>query len=108
MLPGLLLAVVPNIVVALADPVSLRGLLFGIGSLGLVLVGAWLHWGAPLVVGGVARAALVLRELGPVALAVPRWSLLAVAGALLLAVGITWERRRSELVTAARYVTALR
>ena len=99
MLPGLL-AVVPNIVVALADPVSLRGLLFGIGSLGLVLVGAWLHWGAPLVVGGVARAALVLRELGPVAL--------AVAGALLLAVGITWERRRSELVTAARYVTALR
>ena len=108
LLPGLLLAIVPSLVVALADPVSLRGLLLGIGSLGLVLVGAWLHWGAPLVVGGVALAALVLRELGPVALAVPRWSLLAVAGALLLAVGITWERRRSELVTAARYVTALR
>ena len=80
----------------------------GIGALALVLVGVRLHWGAPLVVGGVALAVLAVRELGPVAVAVPRWTLFALAGALLLTVGVAWERRSRELIAAARYVAALR
>jgi len=51
---------------------------------------------------------LAVRELGPVAVAVPRWTLFALAGALLLTVGVTWERRSRELIAAARYVAALR
>ncbi len=108
LLPGLGLAVGPSLLLALDDPVTLRGLLVGVAGVGLVLVGVALHWGAPLAVGAVAVATLAVRELAPVAMAVPRWSLLAVAGAALLAVGITWEQRRRELVAASRYMTALR
>ncbi|MBA2639360.1 MAG: hypothetical protein H0U77_05080, partial [Nocardioidaceae bacterium] len=108
LLPGLGLAIGPSLLLALEDPVGLRGLLVGIGALALVLVGVRLHWDAPLVVGGVALAVLAVRELGPVAVAVPRWTLFALAGALLLTVGVTWERRSRELIAAARYVAALR
>jgi hypothetical protein len=39
------------------------------------------------------RAAHALRLLGPYAAALPRWLVLAAAGALLLGVGATYEQR---------------
>lgn len=109
LLPGLLLAVVPSLLWVLAqDPVSWRALLLGMGCLVLVLGGTRLGWQAPLLVGGVAGALVVLRELAPYAAATPQWVLLAAAGALLLVVGITWERRVRDLRVAGGYLARLR
>ncbi|HSK27389.1 MAG TPA: hypothetical protein VK894_10820 [Jiangellales bacterium] len=106
--PGLLLALGPSLVLSVQDPVSVRGLLTGLAGLALVAAGVALRWGAVLVAGGVVTAVLAVRHLTPVAAGLPRWVLLGVAGAALLAVGATWEQRRRDVGAAARYVAALR
>jgi len=107
--PGVSLAVVPSLLWVLVEPTSPRALLLGLGCLVLVLLGARLGWTAPLVVGAVAGSLLVLRLAAPyVADAVPRWVLIGAAGALLLAVGATWERRVREARQMATYVRTLR
>lgn len=89
--PGLGLAVAPSLVLALGAPVSLRALLVGIACLGLVAVGAFARWQAPLLVGAVAGALLVLAEIAPYAVALS-WITISLVGVLLLAAGIAWER----------------
>jgi hypothetical protein len=106
--PGLTLATVPSLLVALDDPASLRALLLGAGCLALLLAGAALRWSAPLVVGAVVGALLVLRELAPYAAQVPTWLTIGLSGAVLLAVGITWESRMGDLRRATHYLAALR
>ena len=69
LLPGLALATVPSLLWALVDPVSPRAALLGAGCLVLLLGGAALRWSAPVLVGGLVGAALVLRELAPYAAA---------------------------------------
>jgi cell division protein FtsW (lipid II flippase) len=106
--PGLTLATVPSLLVALGDPASPRALLLGAGCLALLLAGAALRWSAPLVVGAVVGAVLVLRELAPYAAQVPTWLTIGLSGAVLLAVGITWESRMGDLRRATHYLAALR
>lgn len=107
--PGLVLALVPTLLRALVDDaVSLRPLLLGLACLALVLGGTWLRWTAPLVVGAVVGAVLVLRELGPYAADLPPWLLIAAAGALLTVVGVTWESRMRDLRRAGDYLGHLR
>ena len=107
--PGLLLATVPSLLVVLReDPVSLRAALLGLGCLVLVLGGARQRWQAPLVVGASVGAVLVLRLAAPYAAAVPPWMLIAVAGAALLVVGVTWEARLRDLRGGADYLARLR
>jgi hypothetical protein len=106
--PGLALATVPSLVAMLDDPYSLRALLLGGACLALTVGGAVLRWGAPLVVGALVGAALVLRELAPYAAHVPSWLTIGLSGAVLLAVGVTWESRMHDVRRASRYVTALR
>ncbi|MCE0486927.1 SCO7613 C-terminal domain-containing membrane protein [Ornithinimicrobium sediminis] len=106
--PGLLLALVPSLVWALDDPVSLRSLLLGTACLGLLAAGLRLHWAAPVVHAAVVGALLVLRLATPVAEAVPRWALIGMAGAVLIGVGITWEQRLKEARAVAGYVRRLR
>ncbi|VXB98965.1 SCO7613 C-terminal domain-containing membrane protein [Nocardioides sp. AX2bis] len=109
LLPGLVLATLPSLLVVLAeDPVSPRAAALGLGCLVLLLAGARLRWSAPVVVGGAAGAVLVLAELAPYAAVVPQWLLLAAAGALLTAVGVTWEDRSADARRAARYLVRLR
>jgi hypothetical protein len=93
----------------IVEPTGPRSLLLGLGCLVLVLLGARLGWTAPLVIGSLAGSVLVLRLAAPyVADAVPRWVLIGAAGALLLAVGATWERRLDDARQLATYVRALR
>jgi hypothetical protein len=106
--PGLGLALVPSLIWVLADPVTLRSALLGAACLGLVVGGVRLRWSAPVLYGAAVGAVLVLRHATPVAEAAPRWALIATAGALLIAMGITWERRVHDARAVAGYVRALR
>jgi hypothetical protein len=108
LLPGLGLATVPSLLWALVDPVSPRAALLGAGCLVLLLGGAALRWSAPVIVGGLVGAALVLRELAPYAAQTPQWVLIGVAGTVLIGAGVTWEARLRDLRQAAAYVARLR
>jgi hypothetical protein len=106
--PGLVLATVPSLLWVLADPVTVRAAVLGVGCLVLLLVGVRLRWHAPVVVGGLVGGLVVLRELAPYALETPQWVLIGAAGAVLIACGITWEARMRDLQQAAAYVGRLR
>jgi hypothetical protein len=107
--PGLTLALVPSLLWALDEPLTLRGLLLGLACLALVLVGLRGQWSAPLVLGAAVGAVLVVRMAAPyVDDAVPPWVLIGAAGALLIATGVTWERRLQEARHMVGYVRSLR
>jgi hypothetical protein len=107
--PGLSLALVPSLLWSLAEPMELRSLLLGLGCLALVLAGTRLGWTAPITVGASVGALLVLRLAAPyVGDAVPRWVLIGGAGALLVAVGATWEQRMQEARQLVAYVRRMR
>ena len=106
---GLTLALLPTTLWVIGDPLSLRALLLGLACLALVVVGVQLRWSAPLVFGAVVGLVVVLREAAPyVGDTVPRWAVIGSAGALLIALGITWEQRLAEARAVAGYVRRLR
>jgi len=108
LLPGLLLGTVPSLFWVLGDPVSLRALVLGAACLVLTITGAALRWSAPLMVGAVVGAIVVVREIGPYAGDIPQWVWIGLAGALLTTVGITWERRLLEIRKAVGLLGRLR
>ncbi|CUR55364.1 membrane hypothetical protein [metagenome] len=105
--PGLGLLVVPSLLVALVEPVSLRALLVGLGCAALVVAGASLRWSAPLVVGAAAGLLLVLREAAYAQL-LQQWVVIGLVGVLLTVAGVTWETRVRELRLATGYLRRLR
>lgn len=105
---GLVLGLVPSLLLALDEPVSLRGALIAVASLAVLGTGVGLHWAAPLVAGAASTAVLAVRHLGPVVEGLPRWISLGTVGVLLLVVGITWEARLRNLRAASRYLASLR
>jgi surface antigen len=105
---GLTLALVPSLLLALDEPVSLRGALVGGGAVLALAVGVRHRLVAPFAFGAGSVALLALRHLTPVSDAVPRWVSLAVLGVALLVVGITWEQRLRDLRAARAYIAALR
>lgn len=107
LLPGLGVATVPSLLISLGDPVATRALLLGAGCLALVLVGVWLRWSTPLLVGAGVGLLLVLRE-ASYASVVPQWVVIALVGGLLTVVGVTWEQRLRDLRLATGYVRGLR
>ena len=108
LLPGLLLGTVPSLLWVLGDPLSLRALILGGACLALTIAGAALRWSAPLMVGSVVGAIVVVREIGPYAGDVPQWVWIGLAGALLTTIGITWERRLLEIRQAVGMLGRLR
>lgn len=52
-------------------------------------------------------AVLALQQLAPLADALPRWTALAVAGAVLLSVGATYEQRRRDVARLRQAYRAL-
>jgi hypothetical protein len=108
LLPGLTLAVAPTLLWALVDPLSGRAVAVGLTALVLLLGGTVLRWTAPVLVGWLAGAAIVLRELAPYAAQWPQWVLIGTAGTVLVGAGITWEARLRDLRQAAAYLGRLR
>jgi hypothetical protein len=105
---GLTLALVPSLLLALDDPVSVRGALVAVGGVASLAVGTVQRWAAPFVAGAVTTGVLALRHLGPVVDALPRWISLGSLGLALLVVGLTWERRRRDAAAVGRYLGSLR
>lgn len=105
---GLALGLVPSLLSALDDPVSVRGALVAAAGLGFLALGIVQRWAAPFVAGAAVVALTAVRHLGPVAAALPRWISLGSIGVALLLVGITWEARRRDAQAAQRYLAALR
>jgi hypothetical protein len=108
LLPGVATAMLPSLPLAIDEPTSLRALLLGLGAALALAVGTWRRWQVPFVAGALVLAALAVANLGPVALAVPRWTLLAVVGVVLGGAGITWEDRVRDGRAAIRYVASMR
>lgn len=105
---GLALGLVPSLLGALEDPVSVRGAAIGTAGLAVLALGITQRWAAPFIAGALVVAVVALRHLGPVAAALPRWISLGSIGVALLLVGITWEARRRNAQAAERYLAALR
>lgn len=95
--PGLLLLLVPSLLASFDDATLVRPLLLGLASLVVLLLGAAGRLQAPLLVGGAVLATDALQLLAPYAAALPRWLPLAAAGALLVALGATYEQRRRDV-----------
>ncbi len=105
---GLTLGLLPSLLLALEEPVSLRGALVAAAGVAVLAIGLQQRLAAPFAIGAVTTAVLAVRHLEPYADAVPRWISLGAVGLALLLVGITWESRRRNLETAGRYLAALR
>jgi hypothetical protein len=98
---GLTLALVPSLLRAVSDPGNLRPMLLGLSALLVLCSGIARRLKAPLVIGGGVLAVDAIVQLSPYLVAfytaVPRWSVIAGTGLLLLIVGMTYERRAREL-----------
>ncbi|NJP43397.1 SCO7613 C-terminal domain-containing membrane protein [Actinacidiphila epipremni] len=101
--PGLGSTLVPSLFAAWADAHWQRPLLLGLGALAVTLLGAKYRLSAPLLTGGAVLLGDAGHELAPTVVQslglLPHWVPVAVAGALLVYVGATYERR---LVAARR------
>lgn len=106
--PGLTMALLPSLPQALGDPTSLRAALLGLVSLAVLGAGAYLKWGAPVVAGASVALLIVLANVGPAALGLQRWILIALAGVALLVIGTTWEKRVAEGRALVARIAALR
>jgi hypothetical protein len=105
---AIVLVLAPTVGLAIARHDDGRAIASGVVALAILLVGAWGRLQAPLVLGAIALIALGVDKIGPQAVRLPRWTMLAIAGALLLWVGTTFERRRDEMYRAARRLGGLR
>ncbi|MEW2260278.1 hypothetical protein [Streptomyces sp. NPDC047869] len=95
--PGLATALIPSLAAAWTDVHATRPLLLGAAALLVTLLGARHRLRAPLLLGGGVLVLDTLHELAPYLIQItgllPRWVPPALAGALLLAVGATYEQR---------------
>ncbi len=106
--PALVMAVGPTALTALSDPGLVRQIVgLGLGAV-LLAVGAGWRRRAPLDIGAAAVVVLGLHALLPYASDVPRWMSLGVVGAVLVALGATFEDRRRDLSQAKRRYASLR
>ncbi len=100
--PACAIALGPTLALAIARNDDTRAVTVGIAGLAVLLLGARRRLQAPIVLGAITLVALGIDKIGPHAVRLPRWTVLAIAGALLLWVGTTFERRRDDVQRAAR------
>ena len=105
---AIVLVLAPTVGLAIVRHDDGRAIASGVAALAIAFVGARRQLQAPLVLGVIALLALGVDKISPQAVRLPRWVMLAIAGALLLWVGTTFERRRDEMYRAARRLGGLR
>ena len=90
--PAAGVALLPSVVVAIEDGDPLRLLLGTLAATILLVVGLTRQLQALVAVGGAALALIAVTQGGPYIALLPGWLTLGVAGFVLLAVGVSWER----------------
>lgn len=102
--PGLAIGLLPTLFLALGADHQRQAILL-VAATVLVCLGAELRLGVPLVTGAGVIGALALRLAGPQLAQLPRWEVLAAAGAVLLTLGATWDARLEDARSFKRAVT---
>lgn len=92
MAPALGLGLFPSLVVGVGGDSLLRLTTVTLAAALILVVGVAQRWQAPVVLAAIALGVVAWTQGGPLVAYVPGWLLLVGSGALLLAVGITWER----------------
>jgi Kef-type K+ transport system membrane component KefB len=107
---GLTLVLVPSLLRAVTDAGNVRPLLLALAALAVLCSGLARRLQAPLVIGGLVLGIDAVVQLVPYLLAVydavPRWSLLAAIGLVLVLLGATYERRARELRALQRQIAS--
>jgi len=93
---GLALTLVPSLVAVIVRGGLGRPLLLTAGATLVVIIGARARLRAPLILGAATLVALGANTIWPVAAGLP-WAALGISGTLILWVGITAERRLTQL-----------
>ncbi|MCS5498637.1 hypothetical protein NY547_15405 [Cnuibacter physcomitrellae] len=95
--PGLVVLLLPSILATGTDPLTWRAILVIALAIGAVLVGSLRKLAAPFILGIVVlpieNAVVFLVQIGESISAAPWWITLATAGAVLLVIAVTSERR---------------
>ncbi|MEV4411041.1 hypothetical protein [Catellatospora sp. NPDC049609] len=97
--PALVASLLPSLALALSDAggTPLRRLLLGAGALAVTVFGSVRRLQAPVLLGGGTLLVLALHELLLVSRLLPTWVPIAVGGAVLLTLAITYERSRRDM-----------
>ena len=106
--PGLVLALLPSLPQALADPTGLRALLLGLAAVVAVVAGVRLSRQAPFLMGVGVAALVLLFNIGPYANAAPRVLVISVVSVVFVALGVTWEDRVRDGRKVMAYVREMR
>ncbi len=108
---GLAFTLLPSLPLAISDDAALRPALLGAAALASLVAGARFRLQAPLLMGAGTLAVLAVFQLSSPVLAayhaLPRWGVFAGAGALLILLGWSYERRLRDLARLGRSVRAL-
>ncbi len=105
---AIVLGLGPTAALGIAHDDTTRIVIAAIAAFLVLLVGARGRLQAPLVLGAATLVALALDLVAPEAARLPRWTVLAAAGALLLWAGATFERRREDLRRETRTLLGFR
>lgn len=98
--PGIVTMLLASIVSTFTDPLTWRAILVIVISLVAILVGSGLRLAAPFIIGIVVlpieNVFVFLVQIGRGIESMPWWITLAVVGAVLLIIAVTYERRAGE------------
>jgi hypothetical protein len=97
----------PSLAVAVADDVVTRAVMLAAAGAALCWLGAAHRLQAPLVLGAAAILVVAVDTLGPVAADAPRWVSIGIAGAVLVWLGATADRRLAQLRRAQHHLESL-
>lgn len=96
---ALVAAFLPSLTIVLTTgQTPLRRALLIVAAATTVALGAWRRQQAPVVVGGVVLAVAALHELAVVSTVALLWTVMALVGAALVALGANFEKRRQDLI----------
>jgi hypothetical protein len=110
--PGLLVLLVPSLLATFGEQPAWRLVGLGVACLIAIVVGALFRLQAPLLIGAVVVIVHALRTFAPQLVAVYQltewWVWAVVGGAIILFLGLTFEKRVRDLKSVATRVASLR
>ncbi|MFG3339863.1 SCO7613 C-terminal domain-containing membrane protein [Glycomyces sp. NPDC048151] len=104
----ILIGLAPSLLLAIDDGNEFRRVGVGAAAIAVIVAGLARRWQAPLVLGSIALAVLVVNELLLLRGHIPTWVPPAIGGAILLVIGATFERRRRDLRRLREGLKAMR